>query len=288
VGVPPPALLGFIFVFYERALKFKNGSEYSNVSLTEVFEVEERKVAIVTGSTNGGAGRSIALALAREGFSIVINNRKDEKAASEVAHSVQKYGVEARIIHADITNQQQVEALIKETVGYFGHIDVFVINPGGEWKPCDLVETDIESVRETLDAETISVFICCKHVLPVMRKQRSGRIILISMENTDLPNVPSWAPYDYILGKSTRIYLARVIGEREKEHGITVNAICPTAFPHIAEEEAIAMNEHHKSWINRKKTMPQDIAEAVVYLTSEAGRFVTGSILQIREVKQAQ
>ncbi|MCK4477219.1 SDR family oxidoreductase [Candidatus Bathyarchaeota archaeon] len=250
--------------------------------------MKERNVAIVAGSTNGGAGRSIALALAREGFNIVINNRKDEKAASEVAHSVQKYGVEALIVHADITNPQQVEALVKETVNKFGRVDILVINPGGEWKPCDLVETDIESVRETLDAETISVFICCKYVLPVMRKQKSGRIILISMENTDLPNVPSWAPYDYILGKSTRTYLARVIGEREKEHGITVNAICPTAFPHIAEEEAVAMNEHHKAWINRRKTMPQDIAEAVVYLTSEAGRFVTCSILQIREVKQTQ
>ena len=250
--------------------------------------MEERKVAIVTGSTNGGAGRSIALALAREGFNIVINNRNDEEAASEVVRLVQKYGVEARIIHADITDQQQVEALVKETVGYFGHIDVFVINPGGEWKPCDLAETDIEFVRETLNAETISVFICCKYVLPVMRKQGSGRIILISMENTDLPNVPSWAPYDYILGKSTRIYLARAIGEREKEYGITVNVICPTAFPHITKEEAIAMNELHKAWIDRKKAMPQDIAEAVVYLTSEEGRFVTCSILQIREVKQTQ
>lgn len=251
------------------------------------FHVKEREVAIVTGSTDGGAGRSIALALAREGFNIVINNRKDEKAASEVAHLVRKYGVEALIIHTDITNPQQVEALVKETVNKFGRIDVFVINPGGEWKPCDLVETNIESVRETLDAETISVFICCKYVLPVMRKQRSGRIVLISMENTDIPNIPSWAPYDYVLGKSTRIYLARVIGEREKEHGITVNVVCPTAFPHVTEEEAIATNEHHKTWINRKKIMPQDIAEAIVYLTSEAGRFVTCSILQVREVKQA-
>lgn len=244
------------------------------------------KVAIVTGSTDGGAGRSIALALAREGFNIVINNREDKKAASKVARSVQKYGVEALIVHGDITKPKQVEALVKETVNHFGCIDVFVINPGGEWKPCDLVETDIESVRQTLDAETISVFTCCKYVLPVMRKQRSGCIILISMEDTDLPNVPLWAPYDYILGKSTRTYLARAIGEREKEYGITVNAICPTAFPHISEEEAIAINQHHEAWIDRKKPIPQDIAEAVVYLTSEAGRFVTCSVLQIKEVKQ--
>ena len=250
-----------------------------------VFELKGRKVAVVTGSTDGGAGRSIALALAREGFNIVINNRKDEKTAARVASSVQKYGAKALVVHADITKPKQVEALIRETVNHFGRIDVLVINPGGEWKPCDLIQTDIDSVRKVLDVEIVSVFICCRYVLPVMRKQRSGRIILISMENTDIANVPSWAPYDYILGKSTRIYLARAIGEREKEYGITVNAICPTAFPHITEEEADAMNQHGSKWVERKKPLPQDIAEAVTYLTSEVGRFVTCSVLQIKEVK---
>ena len=249
--------------------------------------VKERKVAIVTGSTDGGAGRSIALALAREGFNIVINNREDEEAASKAARAVRKYGAEALIVHADITRSEQVEALVQEAVREFGRIDVFVINPGGEWKPCDLIETDIESVRKTLDAETTSVLICCKYVLPVMRKQRFGRVILISMENTDLPDVPSWAPYDYVLGKSTRIYLARAIADREKKYGITVNAICPAAFPHISEEEAVEMNQHLKAWTTRNKIMPQDIAEAAAYFSSEAGRFVTGSVLQLREVKQA-
>jgi len=248
--------------------------------------VEEKKVAIVTGSTDGGAGRSIALALAREGFNVVVNNREDEKAASKVARLLRQYGVEALVVHADITDPEQIEELVEGTVEKFGRVDVFVINPGGEWKPCDLVETDVESVRKTLEAETISVFICCKYVAPIMRKQRSGRIIFISMENTDLPHVPSWAPYDYVLGKSTRTYLARAIAEREKEYGITVNVVCPTSFPHVSQEEAVALNQHSKAWIDRKNCVPQDIAETVAYLASEAGRFVTGSVLQIQQVKQ--
>lgn len=271
---------------HTRAPRFKRETNHLNLKSEAVSQMKNRKVAIVTGSTDGGAGRSIALTLAREGFNIVINNREDEKTASTVARLVHTYGGEALIVHADITNQTQVKTLVEETISRFGRIDLLVINPGGEWKPCDLVETDIDFIRKTLDVETISVFICCKYVLPIMRKQRSGRIILISMENTDLPNVPSWAPYDYILGKSTRIYLVRAIGEREKEHGITVNAICPTAFPHVGEEEADAMSQHRSEWVERKKSMPQDIAEAVVYLASEAGRFVTCSALQIREVKQ--
>lgn len=64
-----------------------------------------------------------------------------------------------------------------------------------------------------------------------------------------------------------------------------MNAICPTAFPHVGEE-ADTMSQHRNEWVERKKSMPQDIAEAVVYLASEAGRFVTCSALQIREVKR--
>lgn len=248
--------------------------------------MRKRKVAIVTGSTDGGAGRSIALALAREGFDIVINNRKDEEAALKVAELIRRYGVEALILHADITNSEQVNQLVQQTVNHFGRIDVLVVNPGGGWAPSDLHKVDIKSFRQTLDVETIGPVICCKYVLPVMRRQASGCVVLISMEDTDIPRVPSWAPYDYIIGKSTRIYLARALAEREKEYGITVNAICPTAFPHVSEEEAVAMNQAEEAWINRKKSSPQDAAEAVVYLASETGRFVTGSMLQIKEVKR--
>ena len=73
---------------------------------------------------------------------------------------------------------------------------------------------------------------------------------------------------------------------KRKEHGITVNAICPTAFPHVGEEEADAMSQHRSEWVESEKNMPQDIAEAVVYLVSEAGRFVTCNALQIRVVKR--
>ena len=75
--------------------------------------MRKRKVAIVTGSTDGCAGRSIALALAREGFDIVINNRKDEEAALKVAELIRRYGVEVLVFHADITNSEQVNQLVQ-------------------------------------------------------------------------------------------------------------------------------------------------------------------------------
>ena len=132
------------------------------------------------------------------------------------------------------------------------------------------------------------MFVCCKYVLPVMRKQKSGRIMFMSMENTDLPVVTSWVPFDCVFGKSSRVFLARSIAEREMQNGITVNAVCPTGFSHISKDEAVTLNHHEDSWTLRESCTPQDIAEAVVYLSSEAGRFVTGSMLQIRRIKTSR
>ena len=112
--------------------------------------------------------------------------------------------------------------------------------------------------------------------------------MFMSMENTDLPVVTSWVPFDCVFGKSSRVFLARSIAEREMQNGITVNAVCPTGFSHISKDEAVTLNHHEDSWTLRESCTPQDIAEAVVYLSSEAGRFVTGSMLQIRRIKTSR
>lgn len=240
------------------------------------------RVAVVFGSTGKGAGRSIALTLARDGFSVVVNNRQDSAAAEKVARLVRQLGGQVITVQADATKPDEVKNLVHETLKQFGRIDVCVINPGGGWDTRDLPEIDLDSFKQCLWAETGMIFAVLKYVLPVMRRQKSGRVVLISMETTDLPRVPRWAPYDYILGKSTRIFLARAIAEREKEHEITFNAVCPTAFPHLEPQVALDMARHGEAWNSREGTTPQDIAEAVSFLASEAGRFVTGSIIQLR------
>ncbi len=241
-----------------------------------------RKVAVVIGSTGGGAGRSIALTLARDGFNIVVNNRSDIESARMAAELVKNFGTEVCVIHADATRSEEVQKLVDETLKRFGKIDVLVITPGGSWRTKDLPDIEPSTIEETLKDEISMVFICLKHVLPIMRSQKSGRVIIIGMEMTDLPHVPEWAPYDYILGKSARAFLARAVAERESKNGITINAVCPTAFKHIEPDIALDLARHGERWNNRKGCTPQDIAEAVSFLASDKGRYVTGSLIQVR------
>jgi NAD(P)-dependent dehydrogenase (short-subunit alcohol dehydrogenase family) len=240
------------------------------------------KTAIVIGSTGGGAGRSIALTLARDGFNIVINNRSDVESARMAAELVEQFETEVCVIHADATKSEEMRKLVGGSLRRFGQIDVLIISPGGPWDTKDLPDIEPSTIEETLKDEISMVFICLKHVLPVMRSQKSGRVIIIGLEMADLPHVPEWAPYDYTLGKSARVFLARAVAERELKNGITVNAVCPTAFEHVEPEVALDLVRHGESWNSRKGCTPQDIAEAVSFLASEHGRFVTGSLLHVR------
>ena len=240
------------------------------------------KLAVVIGSTGGGAGRSIALTLARDGFNIVVNNRSDVESARLVAELVERFETEACVIHADATESGEIRKLVDETLRRFGQIDVLVIAPGGPWDTKDLPDIEPSTVEETLKDGVSMVLICLKHVLPVMRSQKSGRVIIIGLEMADLPHVPEWAPYDYVLGKSARAFLARAVAERELQNGITVNAVCPTAFAHVEPEAALDLARHGESWNSRKGCTPQDIAEAVSFLASDHGRFVTGSLIHVR------
>ena len=155
-----------------------------------------RKLAVVIGSTGGGAGRSIALTLARDGFNIVVNNRSDVKSARTAAELVKQFETEVCVIHADATKSEEIQQLVGETLRRFGQIDVLVITPGGPWDTKDLPDIEPPTIEETLKDEISMVFICLKHVLPIMRSQKSGRVIIIGMEMADLPHVPEWAPYD--------------------------------------------------------------------------------------------
>ena len=201
------------------------------------------------------------------------------ESAKTAAELVEQFGTEVCVIHADATKSEEIKKLVGETLKRFGRIDVLVIAPGGPWDAKDLPDIEPSAVEETLKDEIGMVFVCLKHVLPTMRSQKSGRVIVIGMEMTDLPHVPEWAPYDYILGKSARAFLARAVAERELKNGITVNAVCPSAFEHVEPEVALDLARHGENWDSRKGCTPQDVAEAVAFLCSDAGRFITGSVL---------
>ena len=241
------------------------------------------RTAVVVGASGNGMGRSIALTLAREGADLVITYRRNEAAAREVAAWIEALGRRVVVVRSDATVEADVTALWERAQAAFGTVDIAVVGAGGPWRPLDFAEIDADQWRRVQAAEQDSAFFCIRAALPGMRRQRWGRIILIGGHAADHWSMgPPVAPLDYPLGKAARHWLAQQLGEMELAHGITANAIAPGWIPHLDFAVAAAQAAgDDPDWRTRPRPSPQDAAEVVRFLCSEAGRFVSGNVINV-------
>lgn len=233
------------------------------------------KTAIVTGAAGQGMGRSIALTLAREGARVVINYRKSAESAAAIVNHIQSRGGQAVACQADINEMEQCQALVQAAVKAFGQVDICIIGPGGGWNPESI---DTLNANEALDdaiKELAPLYNLMPLVLPGMYERQWGRLIGIGQH----PTLHSPA-YACNASKAARNHALLLAHDQAWSHRVTVNVMCPgpvSALPNL--ETAIALCDHKDSWTARANITPQDIAEGVAFLCSEAGRFITGSML---------
>ncbi len=246
------------------------------------------RVALVTGSTGDGMGRSIALSLAHEGAHVVLNygthrrGEEAEAAARNVAQAVRAVGVRAIVVKADTRDEVQVSEMLERTMVELGAVDVLVNNAGGAWEPKDYAAIPVDHWRHVLEAEIDGAFLLMKHVVPGMRQRRWGRIVNIGLQSAmSLPGIGNM-PLDYALGKAARAWLTSVLSPEEFRHGVTVNCIEPGPTEHLSMEQAARFAAGDSAeWAGRSRANAQDVAEAVRFLCSEAGRFVSGSRIML-------
>jgi 3-oxoacyl-[acyl-carrier protein] reductase len=242
----------------------------------------EGRVALVTGSTGRGMGRSIALTLARDGADIALNFETRLPRAEAVRAQVLALGRRACLQQADVATAAGARALYDQAVAELGKVDILVVSAGGAWKEGDLAESDPEHWQRVLAEEVHTPLHLIPLVLPAMRERRWGRIILIGgYEADDWRHAPPTLPVDYPLGKASRHWLARTLGAREIRNGITVNAIAPGDVPYVELEDALADLDHAGGWPTRPAPRPQDAGEVAAFLCSEAARFVTASVINV-------
>jgi len=239
------------------------------------------RVALVTGSAGRGMGRSTALTLARDGADIVINygtHRDAPDDAAAVARAVEAFGRRALVCKASVVQPDEVKAMVEQAIAAFGRLDILVNNAGGGWRLADLPDIADERWRAVVQAEIDGAFYPIKYALPHMRRQRWGRIVNICGFRNEAWDGP---PYDYMAGKVGRLQLTRQLVENERRHGITVNAVCPGTIDGLDFDAAQALTRHSGDWPDREWPTPQDTAEVIAFLCSEAGRFVSGSVIGI-------
>ncbi|MEY9862040.1 NAD(P)-dependent dehydrogenase (short-subunit alcohol dehydrogenase family) [Catenulispora sp. GAS73] len=138
----------------------------------------DQPVVLITGALTG-IGRAAAVAFAKKGANVVVTGRRDE-AGKVLAEELRAFGAEAEFINADVRQDDEVRAMVDQTVARFGRLDVAVNNAGTEGTPGPITEQNAESFNATFDTNVLGVVLSMKHQVRVMQEQGSGSIVNIS------------------------------------------------------------------------------------------------------------
>jgi len=180
------------------------------------------RVAIVTGA-GAGVGAGIAAMLAEAGAAVTVADIDGERAAS-TAKAIEKRGGRAIMVTADVSDAHEIDALVRQTVTDLGGIDILVNNAG--IATTELVEDlDEEKWRGVLDVNLTGPFLCCKAVLPHMRRKRWGRIVNVA--SVAAKRISFTGAASYTASKAGLLGFTRHLAYEVAHHGINVNAICP-------------------------------------------------------------
>ena len=234
------------------------------------------QVAIVTGASRG-IGKATALALAAQGATVIVNYARSSDAADAVVAEITSAGGKAIAIGADVSQGDQVDAMVKQTKKEFGKIDILV-NNAGITRDTLLLRMKPDDWQAVINLNLTGVFLCCKAVSKFMLKQRGGRIINISSVAGVMGN-PGQA--NYSAAKAGVIGLTKTLAKEFASRGVTVNAVAPgfiaTDMTEGLEAEgilqAIPLNRYGK---------PEEIADMITFLAgSTASNYITGQVFNV-------
>ncbi|MBN1322216.1 MAG: SDR family oxidoreductase [Thermoleophilia bacterium] len=247
----------------------------------------EGGAAIVTGAATG-IGRGTAQLFAREGAKVVVAD-KDEKYGAETVRLIKEAGGEAAYVACDVSVEQQVEALVEETVRLYGSLDFAFnnagIGPDGVRIPIlPIAESSADSWLAHLDVNLTGVFFCLKYQMRQMMQQKKGAIVICSSLQAIRP-VPGFAGYGST--KTGLLGLTKVAALEGGASNVRVNCICPGFTEHTAlSDNFLASFEGAREAIISgiplgRLATPEDMAETVLWLCSDAASFLTGLVVPV-------
>ncbi len=240
----------------------------------------EGKVALITGA-GSGIGRATALLFAREGAKVVVSNRT-EKTGEETARLIRELGGEALFVRADVSKPGDCENLVQKTVENYGRLDAAFNNAGigGEMKP--VADYSLQGWQDVLSINLSGIFYCMKYEIPILLKNTVGSIVNMS---SILGQVGFGPAPGYSAAKHGVVGLTQDAALEYSRRGLRVNAVGPAFIetPMIApvtsdtqsKEALIAL--HPIGRLGR----PEEVAELVLWLSSQKASFITGSYYPI-------
>ncbi len=249
----------------------------------------KNRVALVAASSRG-LGKAIALQLSREGAKVIICARNQERLYNTRDEIVSETAGVVRAVAADVRDRDMVKEMVKLAVDEFGTVEILVCNAGGP--PAGLAdEFTADDYREALELNLLSTINLCYEVIPLMKKQKWGRII-------NMASIAAKQPIETLILSNTAragvLGFSKSLSNQLAPQGITVNAICPGYIrtERIEELAQISAQKGKGSVQDLYKNIeenipagrlgePEEIARTVAFLASEGASYITGIALQI-------
>ena len=245
------------------------------------------QTCIVTGA-NSGLGEAIALAMGREGANVVINYIVNPEKAEEVAHRVENMNAEGKAIaiKADVSKEDQVQAMFAKTIDHFGTVDIMVNNAGLQ-RDAPFHEMTIEQWQFVLDVNLTGQFICSREAVkeflkrgPVDYSDSNGKIICISSVHEVIP----WAGHaNYAASKGGVMLLMKSMAQELGPQNIRVNSIAPGAIKTPINQDVWGNIESYNKLLklipSKRIGVPEDIGSVAAWLASDESDYIHGTTI---------
>jgi len=246
----------------------------------------EGKVAMITGGASG-LGEATARLFVQEGARVVVADIDDAR-GQDLAASFKENGA---FVHVNVVLEDEVKAGVAAAVAKFGRLDVMFNNAGMAGAGSQIEEITVEGWDITFAVHVRGVLLGMKHAAPVMKKQGSGSIVnTASMAGLRA----GWGPHAYSAAKAAIIHMTRTVGMELGESNIRVNCVCPTwistplfgkAVGFSAEQTGETLEKLKEAFKNLhpipRPCVPEDVAQAVLFLASDESGFINGQALAI-------
>ena len=242
------------------------------------------KVAVVTGASRS-IGKGVALALAREGCTVVINYSKSKEEADEVVDTIKNMGSDAIAVQCDVSKRDQVEAMFSKVIETYGKVDILV-NNAGVAKGGSILETTDEVWDWHMEINLKGVFICTQVAARHMVERKYGKIVNIS-SNSGF-GIAMDGETSYAVTKAGVIQLTKSSSYDLGLYGINVNCVAPGAVDTVMLKGSNSDEEYEKKLQGRRDRSslgivgtPEDIANAVLFFANDKSHYITGKTLLV-------